>query len=203
MAGPRQGKPVVMDANFLLPVALGVSLAAATGFRVFLPLLMTGVAMRLGYVPQGETFAWAATTPALIMFAVAAIAEVAAYYLPGIDNLLDTVATPAATLAGIGVAAAMMTDLPPMLKWTLAIIAGGGAATATQGATAVLRGHSTALTAGIGNPVIATVEILGAIALSLLAITAPWAAVAAMLLFVWIIWRSWRRWRASPTPPLN
>jgi hypothetical protein len=186
-----------MDANLFLPIALGVSLAAATGFRVFLPLLMTGIAMRLGYAPQGETFAWAASTPALIMFTVAAITEVAAYYLPGIDNLLDTVATPAATLAGIGVAAAMMTDLPPMLKWTLAIVAGGGAATMTQSATAVLRGHSTVLTAGLANPAIATAEILGAIAVSLLAIFAPWVALVVALMFLWIVWRSWQAFRRS------
>jgi hypothetical protein len=184
-----------MDAAVMFPVALGIGLAAATGFRVFLPLLITGLAMRLGYVPQGESFAWAATTPALIMFSVAALAEISAYYLPGIDNLLDMVATPAATLAGIGVAAAMMTDLPPMLKWTLAIIAGGGAATLTQSATAVLRGHSTALTAGLGNHLVATGELLGAIVVSLLAVFAPYVALLLALVFCWVAWKSWRAFR--------
>jgi hypothetical protein len=197
MARPRQDEHVVMDTSYLLPIALGISLAAATGFRVFMPLLITGFAMREGFVPQGETFAWAATTPALIMLAMAAVAEVAAYYIPAIDNLLDTVATPAATLAGVGVAAAMMTDLPPMLKWTLAIIAGGGAATITQSTTALLRGHSTVLTAGLGNHVIATGEILGAVAIPVVAIAAPYAAVILAALFCWLVWKRWRRLRGK------
>jgi hypothetical protein len=162
-----------------------------------MPLLITGFAMREGFVPQGETFAWAATTPALIMLAMAAVAEVAAYYIPAIDNLLDTVATPAATLAGVGVAAAMMTDLPPMLKWTLAIIAGGGAATITQSTTALLRGHSTVLTAGLGNHVIATGEILGAVVIPVVAIAAPYAAVILAALFCWLVWKRWRRLRGK------
>lgn len=168
--------------DYILPVVLGISLAAATGFRVFLPLLTMGLAARAGYLPLGEGFAWVATTPALVMLAVAALAEIAAYYIPGLDNLLDTIATPAAIAAGIGVSAAVMTDLPPMLKWTLAIIAGGGAAAITQGGTAVARGHSTAFTAGIGNHLLATAELFAAIFIPLLAIIWPYVALAATLL---------------------
>ncbi len=110
-----------------LPAALGIGLAAASGFRVFVPLLVLGLAAHWGYVPVGESFAWVATTPALLMLAVAALFEIAAYYVPGLDNLLDAIAGPAAVIAGIAVSAAVMTDLPPMLKWTLAIIAVAGA----------------------------------------------------------------------------
>lgn len=188
--------------EFLIPVALGVGLAAATGFRVFAPLLVLGLAARAGYVPVGDGFAWVATTPALVMLAIAALLEVAAYYVPGLDNLLDSIATPAAVIAGISVAAAVMVDLPPMLKWVLAIIAGGGAAAATQGATTLLRGGSTAMTVGLGNPVIATGEILGAVGLSLLAIAAPLLALAVAILLCLGAWRL-ARWllKSSRTPP--
>ncbi len=125
---------------------------------MFVPLLVLGLAAHWGYVPVGEGFAWVATTPALLMLAVAALFEIAAYYVPGLDNLLDAIAGPAAVIAGIAVSAAVMTDLPPMLKWTLAIIAGGGAAGLTQGATTLIRGASTATTAGLGNPLVATGE---------------------------------------------
>lgn len=182
--------------DFLLPAALGIGLAAATGFRVFIPLLITGLAMRGGYAPMGDTFAWAATTPALVMLAIAALIEVAAYYIPGVDNLLDTVATPAAVVAGIGVSAAVMTDLPPMLKWTLAIIAGGGVAAATQSTTALLRGTSTIASAGLANPVLATGELFGAAALATVAIFAPWIALALAALLCIGIWRLWRKLRA-------
>jgi hypothetical protein len=79
-----------------------------------------------------------------------------------------------------------MTDVPPMAKWTAAVIAGGGVAGLTQGATAILRAKSTVLTGGIGNSVIATAELGGALLLTLLALAAPLAALAVVILFLWL-----------------
>jgi Domain of unknown function (DUF4126) len=189
MACPRCRVALVVDTAYILPIVLGISLAAATGFRVFLPLMISGIAMRTGYLPQGETLAWIATTPALLMLAVAATAEIAAYYLPGIDNALDAIATPTAAIAGIAVSATIMADLPPMLKWTLAIIAGGGAATVTQSATTLARAKSTLFTGGLGNHVIATTEIIAAVILPLIAIIFPYVALAFVLAFLYVIWR--------------
>jgi hypothetical protein len=182
---------VVMEnpVDLLLPVSLGVGLAAAAGFRVFLPLLATGLAVKAGYMPISEGFNWIATTPALLMLAVAAIAEIIAYYIPVFDNLLDGIATPTAVGAGVAMSYAVMGDMPPMLKWTLAIIAGGGAAAATQSATTLLRGASTVTTAGLGNHAVATGELFGAIAMSLLAIVFPYVALIAALIFIYFAWR--------------
>jgi hypothetical protein len=174
---------------YLLPVTLGIGLAAAAGFRVFLPLFIMGLAVKGGYLPVSDDFAWVASTPALIMFAVAALTEVIAYYIPVLDNLLDGLAGPTAVGAGIAISAAVMGDFPPMLKWTLAIIAGGGAAAATQGATTLLRGTSTVLTGGLGNHAVATGEIVGAIGMTLLAIILPYLAALAALIFIIFIWR--------------
>jgi hypothetical protein len=127
------------------------------------------------------------------MLAVAALAEILAYYIPGVDNLLDALATPAAFIAGTIVAAAVMTDLPPIVKWTAAVIAGGGAAGLTQSVTTTVRAHSSALTIGLGNPVIATAELGGSLILSLLALAAPFAALAVVALFAWLAWRFLRR----------
>ncbi|MCA0434664.1 MAG: DUF4126 domain-containing protein [Proteobacteria bacterium] len=184
--------------DYILPVALGIGLAAATGFRVFVPLLVAGLAAREGYLPLSEGFMWVTTTPALLMLAIAALAEVAAYYIPVIDNLLDGIAGPTAIGAGIAVSYAVMGDLPPMIKWTLAIIAGGGAAAATQGATTLLRGTSTVLTAGLGNSVLSTGELVGALLLSLLAILLPILAAAAAVVLIIVIWRFVTRTRRSP-----
>ena len=118
--------------DVLVSIALGIGLAAAVGFRVFLPLLVVSIAGYSGYLPLSDSFSWLATLPALLMLGVAAILEIAAYYIPGVDNLLDTIATPAALVAGTVVAAAVMADLPPLVKWTTAVIAGGGAAGITQ-----------------------------------------------------------------------
>ena len=120
------------------------------------------------------------------MLSVAALAEILAYYVPGVDNLLDTLATPAALVAGTVVSAAVMTDVPPMVKWTAAVIAGGGVAGLTQGATAMLRAKSTVLTGGIGNVVIATAELGGALLVSLLALAAPLAALGVIIFFLWL-----------------
>jgi len=195
----------------VLSIALGIGLAAAVGFRVFLPMLVMSVAAYTGHLPLSSGFAWLATPAALVMLSVAALLEILAYYIPGVDNLLDAIATPAALVAGTVVSAAVMTDLPPIVKWTTALIAGGGAAGLTQGLTSLLRAKSTLTTAGLGNHLIATGEIGAALLLSLLALAAPLLAVGLVALFCWFALRLVRRLLrgkraappgSSPTPPL-
>src|SRR6476619_1716511 len=181
------------DLDLALSIALGVGLAAATGFRVFLPMLVVSVAAYTGHLPLSENFAWLGTPGALIMLGVAALVEILADYIRGVDNLLDVLATPAAVVAGTLVSAAVITDLPPMLKWTTAIIAGGGVAGLTQGVTALLRAKSTVLTAGVGNPVIATAELGGSLLVSLLALAAPLVALLVVIVFLWLAMRLIRR----------
>jgi hypothetical protein len=176
-----------------LSVVLGIALAAATGFRVFLPMLILSGAAYTGHLQLDSSFAWLATPSTLIMLSVAALAEVLAYYVPVIDNLLDTLATPAALIAGTIVSASVMTDVPPMVRWTAAVIAGGGIAGLTQGLTAMLRAHSTVLTGGLGNPVIATAELGGALLISFLALLVPAAAIALVILFLLVAIRLLRR----------
>jgi hypothetical protein len=181
--------------DLALSVVLGVALAASTGFRVFLPMLIAGGANYTGYLPLDDGFAWLGTPLALTMLGVAALVEIAAYYVPGIDNLLDTVAAPAALVAGTILSAAVMTDLPPVLKWTAAIVAGGGAAGLTQGLTALLRAKSTIFTGGLGNSTVATAELGGAFVIPLLALAAPLVAFALILLLLWMAIRLLQRLR--------
>jgi hypothetical protein len=170
--------------DLALSVVLGVALAAATGFRVFLPMLIASGAAYTGHLHLDDGFAWLGTPPALIMLSVAALVEVLAYYIPVVDNLLDVVAAPASFVAGTILSAAVMTDMPPMVKWTAAVIAGGGVAGFTRGLTGVLRAHSTVLTGGLGNFVISTAELGGAVLISFLALAAPIAAIALVALFL-------------------
>jgi hypothetical protein len=179
--------------DLALSIVLGVGLAAATGFRVFLPMLIASGAAYTGHLPLDESFTWLATPTALTMLGAAALTEIVAYYIPGVDNLLDTVATPGAFVAGTILSAAVMTDLPPMLKWTAAIIAGGGIAGVTQGVTAMLRAKSIVFTGGIGNLVLSTVELGGAALVSFLALAAPLVALAVVLLFLWFAVRLLRQ----------
>src|SRR3990172_6475793 len=156
--------------DLAISIALGIGLAAATGLRMFLPMLVVSAAAYTGHLPLSDSFAWLATPAALILLGVAALAEILAYYIPGVDNLLDTLATPAAFVAGTIISAAVITDLPPLVKWAAAIIAGGGIAGLTQTTSAVLRAKSTMLTGTLGNPVIATAELGGSLLVSLLAL---------------------------------
>jgi len=179
--------------DLVLAIALGVGLAAATGFRVFLPMLIVSGAAYSGSLPLGESFAWLATPSALTMLAVAALVETVAYYVPGVDNLLDTLATPAAFIAGTAVSAAVMNDVSPLMKWTTAVIAGGGVAGLTQSMTALLRAKSTVLTGGLGNAALATAEVGGALTVSILALAAPLAAVLVVGLLLWLAVRLLRK----------
>lgn len=171
----------------VLSVLLGLGLAAACGFRVFVPLLIMSLASRpgVGLLVLGERFSWIGTTPALIAFAVATVMEIAGYYVPWVDNLLDMVASPAAVVAGILVSASAITgDVSPLLKWSLAVVAGGGTAALFQGATTAARHISSFTTGGLANPLLATAESGGAAILAVLAIVLP---VLAFLLVLAII----------------
>jgi Domain of unknown function (DUF4126) len=179
--------------DIVVSIALGVGLAAAVGFRVFLPLLVMGGAAYTGHLTLSDGLQWLATPTALAMLSVAAILEIFAYYFPGVDNLLDTIATPAALVAGTIAAAAVMTDLPPIVRWTTAVIAGGGAAGLTQSVTSLLRAKSTVMTGGLGNAAVSTSEAGGALLVSFLALVAPLAALAIVVVFCWFAVRFMRR----------
>ena len=170
----------------LIGIALGVGLAAATGFRVFVPLLVAGIAAHFGHLPLSDGFQWLGSTPALITLSVAAVVEVLAYYIPGVDHALDVLASPATIIAGIVASAAVMTDLPPSIVWPLAIIGGGGIAGLTKGSTALVRAKSGLMTGGLANPVVSTVETAGATGLSLLAIATP--VICLVLVVALLIW---------------
>lgn len=180
-------------APLLVSVLLGVALAAATGLRVFAPFLVLSVAAHTGHWVPPPTLDWLAGTPALLALMVATLAETLAYYIPGVDHLLDTLTTPLALIAGTLLVVAPLWDLPPLLKWSVAIIAGGGAAGLTQGATAVLRAKSSLFTAGLGNPVLATGETGGALMLSVLALAMPLIACVLVALALFAAWRVLRR----------
>jgi hypothetical protein len=177
----------------LLGIALGIGLAAAAGFRIFVPLLVAGLVARFGHLPLAESFQWLATTPALIAFATACAVETLAYFIPGLDHALDVLAGPATVVAGILVSAAVMTDLPPGIMWPVAVIAGGGTAGLAKGGTALLRAQSGAATGGLANPLVAGVETLGAAGLAILAIVVPIVClVLVIVLLTWSVRRAGR-----------
>ena len=144
-----------------LSVMVGVGLSAACGFRVFIPPLVLCIASKAGHVTFGQEFAWMDSNVALAAFGLAALLEVGAYYIPWLDNALDTVAAPAAVVAGTLTSASVFgQDMSPWLKWSLAAIAGGGAAGAVQVTTTLTRGASSALTGGSANWMVSTLSLI-------------------------------------------
>jgi Domain of unknown function (DUF4126) len=192
----------VFSMETLLSIGIGLGLAAAAGFRVFVPLLVLSLAARGGHVPLSSGFEWIASTPALLAFATATVLEIGAYYVPWLDNLLDALAAPAAVVAGVVASASVMTDLPPMLKWSVAIVGGGAAAGVVQTSTSLLRLKSTATTAGLANPLVATTELVGSVTTSVLAIVLPILALTLIGLVLFVIYRVSRRLlkRTGPAP---
>lgn len=170
-----------MSMESLLSIALGIGLAAAAGFRIFVPLLVAGIAARSGFLPLTEGFQWLASTPALLTLGSAAVFEALAYFIPGVDHALDLVAGPAAIGAGVIASASVMADIPQAVMWPVAIIAGGGVAGLTKGTTALLRAKSGVMTAGLANPLVAAIETVGATGIAILAVVVPLLCLAAIL----------------------
>jgi hypothetical protein len=177
----------------LLAAILGIGLAASCGFRVFVPLLVASAATQAGYLNVSDGFEWLAAWPTLVAFAVAAVIEIGAFYIPWIDNLLDTVASPVAAIAGAILFAAVAIDLDPFLKWTLAIIAGGGSAAIVQTGTVLTRAASTGTTAGLANFIVSTFETVAGIFFSLLAIVLPILTLILIATLVGIMYFAGRR----------
>lgn len=173
--------------------ALGVGLAAAAGFRVFVPLLLAGLAAHTGSLPLTDSFAWLASDPALAVFGLAALLEVLAYFIPFFDHLLDVAAQPAAMAAGVLLMAATLVELPPWMRWTVAVIVGGGASGVVQASTCALRAGSTLTTAGFGNPFFALFETGAAAVLTAMAIAIPVLALAVVIVLLAVSMRAVRK----------
>jgi len=186
-----------MTPEALVSIGVGLALAAAAGFRIFVPLLALSLAAQSGWVELSPSFAWLATIPASVALATAMILEIAAYYVPFFDNMLDTLAAPVAVLAGIVASASLLTDLPPWLQYSIAIVGAGGTAGVVHASTSVLRLKSSALTAGFGNPVIATLELAGSILIAVLALLAPVIALVLAVVLVVVVTKRFNAWRLA------
>ncbi len=180
--------------QIILGVFVGLGLAAACGFRVFVPMLVVSIAGYAEVIPLSETFQWMGSLPAVIAFGVATVVEILAYYIPWVDNILDTIGLYAATIAGVVVMASALADLPPLLMWTVAIIGGGGGALTIKSLGTLIRAGSTATTGGMGNHVVSTLENIGSIILSILAIVVPIVAGVIALVVLFFATRKIVKW---------
>jgi hypothetical protein len=166
--------------SLLLEIAMGMGLAACAGLRAFLPLFLTGLAGRFGWVPLAGPFQWLSSGPALVILGVAVVTEVLADKVPVLDHFLDLMQTIVRPAAGAVLVAAVLTDLTPMQAGILAILAGGSTAAVVHVTKAKLRLISLATTVGFASPVISVLEDVATLAGTVVAIVVPML----MLLFV-------------------
>lgn len=184
-----------MTSETIISIFLGVGLAASVGFRVFLPLFALSLASYFGVWDLNDNWQWIGSLAAVITLGVATMVEVFAYFIPWVDNLLDSFAVPLAAIAGTAVMVSTVANLDPVVTWSLAIIAGGGTATAIKGAGASSRLASTASTGGLANPLISTVETGTALVVTTASIFAPILAAVLVIVILFIIFRIYRKLR--------
>lgn len=184
----------------IIGVLVGIGLSAASGFRVFIPLLGMSAASHYGIIPLTDSFSWLASWQAMLAFGVASLMEVGAYYIPWLDHALDAILAPAAAVAGTILTASTLGDISPFMKWSLAIVAGGGVSSMVHFGTSAVRAAVGIPTGGLANPVVSSAEGMGAIALSLLAIFVPIIAFAVTL---WLLYRvlRWLFRKPAESPP--
>jgi len=187
--------------QILISIFLGIGLSAAVGFRVFLPLLALSLAGHFDFIPLNDNWEWVGSIVAVIVMAIATLIEILGYYIPWVDNMLDTIAIPLATVAGTMVMVATMADLDPVVTWALAIIAGGGTAAAVKGSASALRLTSSATTGGLANPLVATVETGGATVMSISAIFIPILAFLFVLIILIFLVKFFKKLRKKSRPP--
>ncbi|WP_276165950.1 DUF4126 domain-containing protein [Zobellia alginiliquefaciens] len=184
-----------MTLETITSIFLGIGLAASVGFRVFLPLFALSLASYTGVWELNESWQWIGSVAALITLGAATFVEIFAYFIPWVDNVLDSFAVPLAAIAGTAVMVSTVADLDPVVTWSLAIIAGGGTATAIKGAGATSRLASTATTGGLANPVVSTVETGTAVVVTTASIFAPVLAVILVIIILVFIFRIYRKLR--------
>lgn len=173
----------------IVSIIIGIGLAASVGFRIFVPLFALSLASFYGIIPLNETWQWVGSSTAILILGIATFVEILAYFIPWLDNLLDTIAVPLAAVAGTAVMVATVSNLDPTITWALAIIAGGGTATAIKGSTSTTRLASTATTAGVANPIISTVETGTSIIMAVFAIFLPIVALILVIVIFWLLFK--------------
>lgn len=184
-----------MTTDTIISIFLGIGLSASVGFRVFVPLFALSLAAYFNVWELNDSWQWIGSFTAVVTLGVATLVEIFGYYIPYIDNALDSIAIPLATIAGTAVMVSTIADLSPVITWALAIIAGGGTAAAVAGSSGVTRLASTATTGGIANPVVSTIETSTSIVMSIVSLFIPVLAFIFVLIILYLIFRVYKKFK--------
>lgn len=184
----------------IFSIFLGVGLASASGFRVFLPLLVLSLAGYFDFILLNESWIWVGSPASIVTLSAAALIEIFAYYIPWVDNILDSIALPLAGIAGTAVVLATVGDLNPIATWALAIIAGGGTAAAIKGSAASLRLTSTVASGGLANPIVSTIETGSSLLMALVSILLAPLAFILVIAILYVLYRFSKKLRKNKPP---
>jgi len=184
--------------NILFAISAGVALAAATGFRAFLPLFGLGLVARLGWTTIRPAEQWLAGDLALIALGTATVVELLADKIPVVDHVLDSIATVIRPVAAWVVSFGVLTPLGQEWAGALATVLAGGAF-GVHALKAKARVGSTLATVGTANPFLSAIEDAIALTLTLVGILAPILALLFLVLLVWVGIKVLRK--VSRTPP--
>ena len=174
----------------VMAILVGLALSATAGFRIFTPLLITGIFVRTEWVTLSEGFEWIGSTPALVAFTIATLIEIGVNYLPVLGTFLKMIAATAATVAGTLLTASFIGDMEPFLMWSIAIIGGGGLATVTHATTSVVKGISE--TAAV-SPVVSAIEDGLAVIGPILIFLVPVLAVVVLAVALYLVFKAYQR----------
>ncbi|MEM5566047.1 DUF4126 domain-containing protein [Psychroserpens sp. AS72] len=188
-----------MTTETIISIFLGIGLSASVGFRVFVPLFALSLAAYFNLWELNESWQWIGSLTAVVTLGVATLVEIFGYYIPYVDNMLDSIAIPLATIAGTAVMVSTVADLSPAITWALAIIAGGGTAAAVAGSSGVTRLASTATTGGLANPVVSTLETGSSIVMTIVSLFIPVLAFVFVLVILYIVFRMYKKFKRSKT----
>ncbi|MBB4658831.1 DUF4126 domain-containing protein [Parvularcula dongshanensis] len=183
--------------DVLTVACIGLAIAAASGFRAFLPLAGLALLQRSGLaLPMSESYDWLASDTALWILGTACLLEILADKVPLIDNVLDAVGLVVRPAAGALAVLAATSGLGPEFSLLAAVLAVPvtGSIAATKAAA---RGASTASTGGVANPVLSLQEDAFAGTTLVLAALVPLLVPVFLVLLFLFLRRLFRRLKAA------
>ena len=166
----------------MLEFLVGSSLAAAAGLNAWMPLFALGLLDRLlpGFALP-NAWSWLSGDVALWIIGTLLVVEIVADKIPAVDSVNDAIQTFIRPASGALLAAAAASDVGEQWASALALVLGLVTAAGVHATKATVRPVVNVSTAGVGAPVVSTVEDGVSVGLSLAALLAPLLALIALI----------------------
>jgi hypothetical protein len=195
----------------VLAALTGMGLSAAAGLNAYIPFLVVALIARFtDYITLPVGYEWIQSSWAIGIGAALLLAELILDKIPAVDTINDTIQTfirPsmgglifAATTAAAQLDNSTWMKENPWVSVVLGVLISGLVHTGKMAARPAINVG----TVGAGAPVVSTVEDIGSLGLSLVALMAPLLVILALILLAWLlilVWLRVRRWRRTRRDP--